>query len=375
MAGGFLGNPLLGQQAGHGLGAALSKWMGFGDYSVSKNTIVDKASTGIPFMHKTGQSVMIRHKEFIGTISGSNAFTVQYELTINPGLAQTFPWLSGIAGRFQEYEVKGMVYHYVPTSGTFNGTTAALGSVMLQTTYRATDTAPVSKAEMLNEYWAGEVVPCETMAHPIECDPKENPFAVHYVRTNVVEGSEPLLYDLGKTFVATQGMVDTGIIGDLWVTYEIELKKPVVSSNASLLTGAFSATWNDPVSTAIFDTTQTTLFGATPLTFIASNTIVVPKRAAKYVVYCRIDPDTSFAGAAGTIGWPNPIIIVGTSISLFLSNVGDVVNAAGARTYNALFYTFGIQCDGSGSGTVRIPAWDATGSASLLTVTIVELPI
>jgi membrane-bound metal-dependent hydrolase YbcI (DUF457 family) len=149
-----MGQAGLGGSAGHGLGAALSKWLGYGDYTVAKNSIVQRSSASIPVMHSANQSVVIRHREFVTSIQGSTAFTVQNQLVLNPGILETFPWLSGIADRFQEYKVLGLVYHYVPTSGTFNGSSAALGSVMFQTTYRATDTAPTSKAEMLNEYWA-----------------------------------------------------------------------------------------------------------------------------------------------------------------------------------------------------------------------------
>jgi hypothetical protein len=54
-------------------------------------------------MHNTGQTVVIRHKEYLGEIRGSTTFTVQDALQINPGNARTFPWLSGVAVRFQEY--------------------------------------------------------------------------------------------------------------------------------------------------------------------------------------------------------------------------------------------------------------------------------
>jgi len=187
-------------------------------------------------MHKTNQSITVRHKEYIGPIVGSEDFTVQYELPLNPGLLGTFPWLSGIAERYQEYTFKGVVFHYIPSSGAaVSSTNAALGTVMMQTTYRASDSQPFGKIEMLNEYCASESVPSETFIHPIECDPRENPFNVQYVRTQPPPANEPLMsYDLGKTFVATQGQQVTGFtLGDLWVTYEVELRKPIVRSDTT----------------------------------------------------------------------------------------------------------------------------------------------
>jgi hypothetical protein len=239
--GASIGAPVSGGVVGNSLGAAISKWLGFGDYTVSKNSIVQKAASGIPMMHKEGQSVTIRHREYLGQISGSTGFSVQEELPLNPGMSRTFPWLSNIAHSFQEYKFKGLVFHYIPTSGTaISSTNSALGSVLMQTSYRANDVQPASKVEMLNEYWANEVVPFDTMAHPIECDPKENPFEVHYVRGGDIPSGDILLYDIGKTFVAVAGQQGTNVIGDLWVTYEVELKKPVVSSNVTSLRARLS---------------------------------------------------------------------------------------------------------------------------------------
>lgn len=185
----------------------------------------------------------IRHKEFVATISGSTGFSVQRFFLLQPGDTNTFPWLSGVASKFQQYRVKGMIFHYVPTSGyAVSGSNPAIGSVMLQTSYRANDNAPSTKIEMLNEYWASEGAPSEAFCHPIECSPKENPFVTHYVRNRPVPVSDsPMLYDLGVTYVATQGMPATGnAVGDLWVTYEIELVKPQIAS--SVLIDTFSGT-------------------------------------------------------------------------------------------------------------------------------------
>jgi len=237
--GGMFGMPAAGSSVGTDLGAALSRWLGSGDYTVGSNSIVQRAMKGsdsVPAMHNSGQSVIIRHREYIGEIRGSTTFAIQDEFQLNPGNDRTFPWLSLVANGFQEYRIKGMVFHYVPTSGSaISGTNAALGSVMLSTSYRANDSPPTSKVEMLNEYFATESVPSEPFCHPIECDPKENPFNVQYVRQGELPNNDSLLlYDLGTTYVAVTGQQATGnVLGDLWCTYEVELKKPIVASNVT----------------------------------------------------------------------------------------------------------------------------------------------
>jgi len=193
-------------------------------------------------MHKEQQSVVIRHKEYLGVLTGSTAFSAQYAFTLNPGISSTFPWLSKIASSFQEYKIRGMVFHYVPSSGdAVSSTNPAHGTVMFHTSYRSTDQAPTSKIEMLNEYWATENVPSQPFCHPIECDPKENPFNVQYVRSVSLPSTEnQLMYDLGVTTIATQGMQTTGNpVGDIWVSYEVELKKPLVYSSVTARNGYY----------------------------------------------------------------------------------------------------------------------------------------
>jgi len=215
------------------LGASLSRWLGSGDYSVAENSIVSKTMKGsasIPAMHKSDQLIVVRHREFLTSLTSASTYTVRAAFSLNPGLKSTFPWLAAVAQNYQEYRFKGVVFHYVPTSGMVTGTNTALGSVMFQTSYRASDVAPTTKYEMLNEFWSNESLPCEAMCHPIECKPSETILTSRYVRDGAVT-DDVMFYDYGTTYVAVQGQQSTGqIIGDVWVTYEVELRKPKMNA-------------------------------------------------------------------------------------------------------------------------------------------------
>jgi hypothetical protein len=296
----MLGVPMAGGSLGTSLGGALSRWLGAGDYAVGSNTVVQrslKAASSIPSMHNDAQSIVVRHKEYLGEVRSSQAFSVQQSFPLNPGDVTTFPWLNGIAVRFQEFKIRGMVFHYIPTSGSaVSSLNAALGSVMLQTSYRATDVPPGSKVELLNEYCSNEVVPCESMAHPIECDPKENPFNVMYVRSGALPTGENLLmYDLGITHLAVSGCQTTGNpIGDLWVTYEIELKKPLIASNvtSTLLTAGQTYTTGGLAPSTVFGTSTTSLVGSLAATTL-NNTITLPKGSVgTYQIWCSLNGNT-----------------------------------------------------------------------------------
>lgn len=230
-AGGLVGHPGIGQSVGSNLGAALSRWLGSGDYVVKSNSLARASAVdSIPLMHRNGQSVIVRHREFIGDVQGSINYTIQKVIPLNPGLDISFPWLAMIAQNFQEYTIRGMVFHYIPTAGdAVSSTNNALGSVVVSTNYRSTAAPPTSKMEQLNEYFSNDARPSETFCHPIECDPRENPYNVQYVRSgNVPSGEDPKTYDLGTVYVATAGMQANSItVGELWCTYEVELRKPV----------------------------------------------------------------------------------------------------------------------------------------------------
>lgn len=367
--GGMVGAPISGGMVGNNLGAAISKWLGYGDYSVSSNTIVQKASTGIPMMHKDGQTVTIRHKEYIAQITGSQAFKIHDSYELNPGNRKTFPWLSTIASSFQEYRFKGVVFHYIPSSGNaVASTNAALGTVMMQTSYRSNDTAPTSKAELLNEYWAGETVPSETMVHPIECNPNENPFNVQYVRTeDIPDQDSPLLYDLGVTHIAVSGQqIDGATLGDLWVTYEVELKKPVVYSNVTSPIQVTSTTWTNPTSgSAIFSGVRVDRGNLSLTGDAAINKLTLGRGArGRFLLTVYVDSAVSFTAYSSASTAPTLTNLKTIPIGSSLADPSyRRTSITGATTVNGAALVLGIEViDPSIDSTITFVALTITGA-------------
>lgn len=374
--GGVVGQAGAGAGYGTSLGAMLSRWLGSGDYVVKSNSIVQsvlRSTDSIPSMHNTGQSITIRHKEYIAEVKGSKVFSVQRFFPIQPGDSNSFPWLSGIAPKFQQYRVKGMVFHYVPTSGTaVSGTNPALGSVMLQTSYRANDAAPGSKAEMLNEYWSSEGSPSEAFCHPIECDPKENPFDVHYVRTKPVAGADSLLlYDVGTLFLATSGMPDdNNVVGDLWVTYEVELSKPVVVTNISDNVESTLHAVASPVPGNWFAGT-TTSTGAIEATFGGQVLNFPVGLVGTFLIVVRIQASTTFS-AIDLSGAPSYTDCVSAPADATGSSYNRVV-ASGGTVSNG-YYCAGVKITNPGVvAKVVFPNGTWTGTAANAFCTIVPL--
>jgi hypothetical protein len=370
--GSYVGMPGGGATVGTSLGAALSKWLGSGDYTVGSNSIVQKSLKGsdnIPMMHGSGQSIVVRHKEYLGEVRGSQGFLMRHAYELNPGLDSTFPWLSGVACRFQEYRIKGMVFHYIPTSGSaVSSTNAALGSVMLTTSYRSNDSAPANKIELLNEYCSSEAVPSEPFCHPIECDPKENPFNVQYVRSSdVPAGDSRLLYDLGVTYLCVSGQqADNTVLGDLYVTYEIELKKPIVSSNVTYESRYYGASFNGFSVGQYFNPPVTSMGNFRPT--LSGRTITFPRGAAAYIItwiaYGNFSAaNTNFAPTlVNCVPWD---AYPGASL--------DTMTVTGTGNTNAIFYRITVYCnDPMATPSVTLPTFSFTGLSSSANLTIAQ---
>lgn len=225
-----LGN--LGMMAGNGI----SKIFGLGAYKMKRNSLYDsQTGSQVPFMHSTDETVVFRHREYLGDLTSSVGFTPQ-TFSLNPGLETTFPYLSNIASNFQEYKFRGLIFEYKSTSSTVvTGANTAMGTVSMVAQYRSDAPPLTSKLSLLNEMWSAEGRPSDTFIMPVECDPRENPVSIQYVRTGALPPNQDVkLYDLAKVTIATQGQQTAGtIIGELWISYEVELLKPILGSGSN----------------------------------------------------------------------------------------------------------------------------------------------
>lgn len=194
--------------------------------------VLRKAVADVPRMSSTRNGVIVRHREYICDITGSNTFVVQ-AFNINPGDPATFPWLSKIARNFDEWIPKGIIFEYRSTSSEIvtQAPDGALGTVIMATEYNPYHQTFQSKQEMENYEYARSVKPSLSLLHGVECDKNKNVLKQYFTRSGPTpEGADKRLYDLGIFQLATSGMQQgNGTAGELWVTYEIELRKPAMN--------------------------------------------------------------------------------------------------------------------------------------------------
>jgi len=194
-------------------------------YSRSKPKIVNMADGRI----------VIKHSEFIGDIESSIDFGLAV-FELNPGMEYTFPWLARVAQNFEEWSPKSLYFEFRTTSSDALITTAAapaLGQVSMATQYNALDDDFQNNIQLLNYEKSATTKPSRNLRHYVDCRRRANVLDEMYIRTGYIPPNADLrLYDLGKTSISTSGMqVDGATMGQIWVCYEIELRKPKIQTN------------------------------------------------------------------------------------------------------------------------------------------------
>lgn len=227
----------IGSFLGGKLGHLIETITGFGDYTIEQNSIMKGGLTPPQIVNTTEKGgFIIRHREYIQDIVSTTDFTIN-KFPLNPGQRKSFPWLSQIAANFDQYRWRGVLFEFKSTSSDAvlsSATSSALGSVSMATDYDVADADYQSKREMLNSLFANSNKPSCTFIHPIECKSSLTPMRLQYVRPGgFPANTDPRMYDLGNTFIATEGMQAAGgVVGELWVTYEVEFYKQQVGSDA-----------------------------------------------------------------------------------------------------------------------------------------------
>jgi len=227
---------------GRSLGSKLGGWVGdmaqkavmaitgFGDYKVSANTLV---TGGSPPAFAAGKHMTkVCHREFVMNVTSSTGFSIGAAYNISP-ITALFPWLSQMALMFEQYAIRGMIVEFKSTSGTaIASTNTALGSVIIATQYNVLAPAFSTQVQMEAYEYCTSCKPAESMIHPIECAPGLSTLTELYMDSGL--SGDPRFENLGTVYVATTGQQAAGIvIGELWVSYEIDLIRPKLFSGVS----------------------------------------------------------------------------------------------------------------------------------------------
>lgn len=186
----------------------------------------------------------IVHREYIQDIlSGpvSSGFTATL-LSINPGLASTFQWLSKVAQNFESYKFSKLKFCYETESPSSTG-----GTVVLAVDYDAADPVVTSKQQALAYRGSVRSAPWTPSCHSsLPEDLSKN--RSYYVRPGIPPANTDIrLYDVGNLQFIVQGVTGTlQDLGELYVEYDVLLMTPIYEPvpSSGTITTATSTTSN-----------------------------------------------------------------------------------------------------------------------------------
>lgn len=165
--------------------------------------------------------INVRHCELIAEVTGETAFTLQ-TFELNPGLQATFPWLAGVASRYEFYKFRNLGFMFKTSCST-----ATEGTLYMAADYDSSDAVPESGTEMFamlgcvrTQPWAQTKFLCNNVGLLGGTTKK-------YVRSLPPEADNDLkTYDAGKLHVAVEGAAGSESWGQLYVVYDVDLMIP-----------------------------------------------------------------------------------------------------------------------------------------------------
>ncbi len=172
------------------------------------------------------------NQEAVADVLASSDFSVA-TFDINPGLVKTFPWLSSVAAKWDQYRFTRFRVHYVPRTAT-----SADGSVVISPEYNALDNIPTTMMEATNTQDASEGTVWEESFVDFDIKAMFPIGPRKHIRAWAVPGDRSA-YDAGRVNIAVAGVnsVAAGnVIGRIWISYTVEFHVPQDSVPSPLST-------------------------------------------------------------------------------------------------------------------------------------------
>jgi hypothetical protein len=162
------------------------------------------------------------------SITSAASFTVAKTYALNPGIAATFPWLSTIAGQYEQYAFRKLTFHYVPFVAT-----SSAGTIMLMADYNAQDTPPISETQFMDHPRAVSNSLWNPVSYPVDTKAMHMFAPRRFVRQVLVAG-DLKTFDSGTFNVATDNAA-VAPCGKLYVEYVVELFVPQLEPSQALV--------------------------------------------------------------------------------------------------------------------------------------------
>jgi hypothetical protein len=179
-------------------------------------------ATSKPRFSTRNENTFVCHSEFIGNISQMINFSV-IDYPINPGLVQSFTWLSSVAPNYERFRFRRLRFRYEVLSST--NTT---GKVFFVPNFNVQDPPPENKQEALSYEYAVGSQPWIQFGVDVP-ERYLKTYNEYFVRTGALDQFADLkTFDPLTLYICTEGSTSDNLnVGEFWIDYEIELINPV----------------------------------------------------------------------------------------------------------------------------------------------------
>lgn len=192
----------------------------FSTTSVPNSFNYSYKNTGRPL-----QSFRLKHVEMIREVAdtSSSAFKILTSFDLNPGVHATFPWLANIAVNFERYKFHSLKFMFLPALGT-----STSGKVSFIPEYDAADdNTTLSKVQYASfeGYTEGSI--WSKLICPLKPSNMLGGRSSHFIREKGLASDLDIkTYDVGKVLFGSSGYTTFGVIGDIYVEYDVTLYNP-----------------------------------------------------------------------------------------------------------------------------------------------------
>jgi len=251
-------------------------------------------TTALVMPQRRSSTFRVVRTEYVLTVYNyqANTFAITAK-PINPGFSDAFPWLSQMAMSYEYYRINNLVWTYIPTC---NATTN--GQVMISFDTDSADDTPQNKSQMSENdpfamvaAWSGTSLPLR----------KSHLNAHNNGKLLTRDGSIPAnydtnLYDVGRLYVATEGVAANTAIGDIWVDYDIDFMIPQQNNDIP----SHHSTWTANTTGSVFFTTEVQQFTNSRILVINGTSNIQFNCIGTYLVVAGLDGDTATDLTANT---------------------------------------------------------------------------
>lgn len=178
-------------------------------------------TTQRPQVSRGVNKIVVKHREYFATVSGTSVAFEAVKFQVNPGNAGMFPWLATQAAGWERYRFRHLNIEYVPRCSTTQN-----GTVILAPDYDAADETPANESIACSYADAVSGAPWSPVLCKLSAESLGGGMTSKFVRFGALAANlDVKMYDAASLFLCKDS-TGAATWGKLWVEYEVELITP-----------------------------------------------------------------------------------------------------------------------------------------------------